>query len=105
RRTTRRLPTLTMPQGVEYMRAADIPIDQDGALGLCRLLLRAAESSNSPTSELPVPAKQRPPTLGERFDRWIAQLRQRDRERYLSQSHDIFDLEARIRALDRRPYY
>jgi len=87
------------------MRAADIPVDEEGALGLCRVLLRAAESSNSPTSELPIGAEQRPPTLGERFDRWIARLRQRDRERYLSQSRDIFDLEARIRALERRPYY
>ena len=27
------------------MRAADIPVDEEGALGLCRLLLRAASSS------------------------------------------------------------
>ena len=92
------------------MRAADIPVDEEGALGLCRLLLRAAESSNSPKSASPVsaeqsPPEQRPPTLWERFDRWIAQVRQRDRERYLSQSRDIFELEARIRALERRPYY
>jgi len=92
------------------MRAADIPVDEEGALGLGRLLLRAGESSNSPKSALPVraeqsPPEQRPPTLWERFDRWIAEVRQRDRERYLSQSRDIFELEARIRALERRPYY
>jgi len=87
------------------MRAADIPIDQEGALGLCRLLLRISQSSDTPTPPTPVAAEKTTPTLWERFDRWMAGLRQRDRERYLSQSQDIFDLEARIRALERRPYY
>jgi hypothetical protein len=32
-------------------------------------------------------------------------MRQRDRERYLAQANDIFDLEARIRELERRPHY
>ena len=29
------------------MRASDIPVDEEGALGLCRLLLRAASSPNT----------------------------------------------------------
>ncbi|HSC97367.1 MAG TPA: hypothetical protein VLI21_00575 [Casimicrobiaceae bacterium] len=79
------------------MRAADIPVDREGALGLCRLLLRAAEPTDArPTTK---------PTLLERFDRWMARARQRDRERYLSQASDVFDLEARIRALENVPYY
>ena len=47
------------------------------------------------------------PAVGwlERFDRWAARQRQRDRERYLARSTDIFELEARIRELERRPYY
>jgi hypothetical protein len=47
------------------------------------------------------------PVVGwlERFDRWAARQRQRERERYLARSTDIFELEARIRELERRPYY
>ena len=84
------------------MRAADIPVDPD-ALDLCRLLLRAAET------DPPAPALQgirpRKPTLMERLDRWFADARERDRERYLAQAHDGFDLEARIRVLEQQPYY
>ena len=81
------------------MRAADIPVDHEGALGLCRLLLRATESSES---KLPPPAN---PSLLERLDRWLAHARQRDRERYLAQARGVFDLEDRIRTLERLPYY
>ena len=86
------------------MRAADIPVDQEGALGLCRLLLRATESSES---KLGPPSGEPPanPTLLERLDRWLARARQRDRERYLAQARDVFDLEDRIRTLERLPYY
>jgi hypothetical protein len=41
----------------------------------------------------------------ERFDRWAARRQQRDREAYLEGSRDIFELERRIRELERRPYY
>ena len=97
------------------MRAADIPVDHEGALGLCRLLLRATESSESklrpqPSDQpklRPQPSDQRlarTPLL-ERLDRWLAHARQRDRERYLAQARDVFDLEDRIRTLERLPYY
>jgi hypothetical protein len=94
------------------MRATDIPVDEEGALGLCRLFLRAASSPNAidaastpaqPGNAVPMPSKRL--TLFERFDRWIARIRQRDRERYLAQANDVFELEARIRELERRPYY
>jgi hypothetical protein len=87
------------------MRAADIPIDQEGALGLCRLLLRAAESAESKLR--PQASDKRPArtTLLERLDRWLARARQREVERYLAQSHDVFELETRIRELERLPYY
>jgi hypothetical protein len=87
------------------MRAADVPVDQEGALGLCRLLLRATESGEPvlrPQARGKTAAK---PAFLERFDGWVARARQRDRERYLAQSRDVFELEARIRALERRPYY
>ena len=86
------------------MRATDVPIDEEGALGLCRLLLRAVEPREprfpvQPVVELPKPG------VWERLDRWLAKARQRDRERYLAQARDVFELEARIRSLERRPYY
>ncbi len=94
------------------MRATDIPVDEEGALGLCRLLLRAASSSQAiDAASTPAPAGNAVPTpcrrltLFERFDRWVARMRQRDRERYLAQANDVFELEARIRELERRPYY
>jgi hypothetical protein len=44
----------------------------------------------------------------DQFDRWLWAVRQREVEAYLAQATDVFDLEARIRALERdfpRPYY
>jgi hypothetical protein len=39
--------------------------------------------------------------LGERFDRWAWQQQMNDREAYLARSVDIFDLEQRIRDIER----
>ena len=94
------------------MRATDIPVDQEGAVGLCRLLLRAATPPETVDAAPPrsgagnaVAPPSRRLALFERFDRWIARMRQRDRERYLAEASDVFELEARIRELERRPYY
>src|SRR5215471_18099378 len=38
---------------------------------------------------------------GERLDAWFARQRQREREAYLAEASDIFDLEERIRRLER----
>jgi len=84
------------------MRARDIPVDQEGALGLCRLLLRAADPSE-PARCAADPTRRR--GVWERFDRWLADARQRERERYLAGARDVFELETRIRRLERRPYY
>ena len=53
------------------------------------------------------PAAPAAPKLGwfERFDRWAATIRQRDRERFLADSKDVFELERRLKALERRPYF
>ena len=44
-----------------------------------------------------------PPSPGifERIDRWFWRQAQRERERYLAQSQDVFELEERIRRLER----
>ncbi len=41
------------------------------------------------------------PTLMERFDRWLWNQHVRDREAYLADAKDIFELEERIRQLER----
>jgi hypothetical protein len=43
----------------------------------------------------------RQPTLMERFDRWLWNQHVRDREAYLADAKDIYELEERIRQLDR----
>jgi uncharacterized protein DUF3563 len=46
--------------------------------------------------------------LFERLDQWLWKMHQRDIEAYLARSADIYDLEARQRALNRNvpvPYY
>jgi hypothetical protein len=44
----------------------------------------------------------------ERLDRWFWAQQQRDLEAYLARSTDVYDLEARIHAIERNrslPYY
>jgi hypothetical protein len=41
------------------------------------------------------------PTLMERFDRWLWNQHVRDREAYLADAKDIFELEERLRQLER----
>jgi hypothetical protein len=69
--------------------------------------MTAPVSGGQHAPSLAVTEKAPKPAMGwlERFDRWTARQRQRDRERYLARSTDIFELEARIRELERRPYY
>ena len=40
-----------------------------------------------------------------RLDNWFYRQQVKQREAYLAQSQDIFELEARIRHLERRGYY
>jgi hypothetical protein len=52
------------------------------------------------------PARRR--GLLERLDHWFWVQQQREREAYLAKATDVYDLEARIRALERsvpHPYY
>jgi hypothetical protein len=49
------------------------------------------------------------PTLRQRWlaglERWMYQQQVREREAYLGQSRDVYDLEQRIRNLERKPYF
>jgi Protein of unknown function (DUF3563) len=59
------------------------------------------------TRDTAAPSKARPSTpkvsrLLERLDAWFWRNRQSAREAYLAQSADVFEVERRIRALERR---
>ena len=41
----------------------------------------------------------------DRFEDWLARGRQRDLDRYLARSVDIFDLERRLQSLTRDPHF
>jgi hypothetical protein len=42
-----------------------------------------------------------PLTLLQRLDRWLSELEQKGRERYIARAADRFELEQRIRHIDR----
>jgi hypothetical protein len=61
----------------------------------------SVESATTATVAVP-PSSQR---WINRLDNWFHAQAMKDREAYLAQSTDIFDLENRIRRLQSRPYY
>jgi len=64
----------------------------------------ASGAAFQPTdASLAVPLEAVPPrlTLFQRLDRWLWRQEQKGRERYLAQATDRFDLEQRIRHIDR----
>jgi hypothetical protein len=64
-------------------------------------LRREGRPENSPTR----PAGTRPVGIFERIDRWFWRQHMRDREAYLAGAQDIFELEERIRRLERGSRY
>ena len=86
------------------MKATNFPMEDER--GLATVLIQLFHAAVAPSAreawEGPVIRK---PGWFERFDQWAAKARQRDRERFLAESADIFELERRIEALDRRPYF
>ena len=83
------------------MRAANFQLEAPGSIGAW---VRHAGFSKSPAAPKPVAkAAGNAPRLSllERFDRWLWQQQVREREAYLADSKDIFELEERIRGLER----
>lgn len=74
-------------------------------------LAQATFSGSMPPGYAPRPMTPHPPAAArrrgwlERLDSWFARRQQRERDAYLAQSCDIFDLEYRIRQLERRGSY
>ena len=102
------------------MRPTHLPFREDSFIGAC---IKLAQSTffellpsnvhgRGPTAPEVLPAPKLAPLDTAGSPRWIAALdawmhnqQTKDRERYLAQSADIFDLEQRIRTLERHPYY
>ena len=93
------------------MRAPSPTVNDPGFITLCIQLAQSTFAKDMPALSGPkVPAK-RPGPLNEprRFlaaiDNWFYRQRLKEREAYLAQSADIFELERRIQHLERHPYY
>ena len=90
----------------------------NSVIGQCLMLAHAtfydALPSNvqhkSPTAPEALPAKRAPVTGAlqrwmDALDTWANRQRVKQREAYLAQAQDIFDVERRMQDLARRPYY
>ena len=93
------------------MRVQNPTVNEPGFIALCIELAQATFAKDMPAQPgSKIPAK-RPSPIAEprRFlaavDNWFYRRQLQEREAYLAQSTDIFDLEQRIRHLERRPYY
>ena len=84
---------------------ANIPYNDVDERGIFSLLAALTHAALVPNIDSGVERKPPKPGLFERFDRWAARARQRDLERWLAESKDVFELERRIRERERRPYY
>ena len=100
------------------MRSNQLSANDLDGLGIFALMAKAltlappqselGERPGSGTDEAPTDLAARRPGLLERLDHWLWRQQQRGVEAYLAQSTDVFDLEARMRALERNvpyPYY
>jgi len=76
------------------MKATNFPLDPP-ALGGVWATRKPAKGTNRDS------ASARPLTLLQRLDRWFWRQQVREREAYLAQSQDIFELEERMRGLER----
>ena len=83
------------------MKTTTYPLEDDrGFAAVCIELFHAAMSPPAPK-----PAAPATPGPFARVGRWLANARQRDLERWLATSTDVFELESRLREAGRQPYY
>lgn len=99
------------------MKATNFPYPDDGAIGTFVKLAQAtffdALPANTQGKAPTAPASPQGGMLGPRernrwisaLDRWFYDQRMKERDAYLGRSQDIFELESRMRDLERRPYY
>jgi Protein of unknown function (DUF3563) len=102
------------------MKATNLPFPEHSFIGSCIKLAQSTffdllpsnVEGKGPTAPAVLPAPLRAPLAASYPANWISALdawfhkhSMQEREAYLAQSTDIFDLESRIRTLERRPYY
>ena len=82
------------------MKATNFRLEAPGSLGAWVGLSRVPKSA---AARKPGAKASQIPKIGllERFDRWLWRQHVREREAYLADSKDIFELEERIRGLER----
>ena len=86
------------------MKATNYPMEDDRGIVAVMIQLFHAALTPSAREAWDAPVANKPGWF-ERFDRWASQARQRDRERYLAESNDVFELERRLKVLERRPFF
>jgi Protein of unknown function (DUF3563) len=96
------------------MRTMNATANDPGFITLCIQLAQSTFSDVMPSKQeaggkvgpkIAALAVSEPRSFFARIDDWFYRQQVNAREAYLAQSTDIFDLEARIRHLERRPYY
>jgi flagellar motility protein MotE (MotC chaperone) len=94
------------------------PYPEKSLIGQCLALahatfydaLPANVADKAPTAPATLPSKRAPAggafqRFSQALDNWFYRQRMKDREAYLEQAADIFDVERRMRELERRPHY
>jgi hypothetical protein len=97
------------------------PFADDSLLGTCMQIAYGMSlgSTRSVPSTPARPTRESPPGAApqraargnvlrralDAADEWFYRQKLAARERYLAQAHDVFEVEARMRELERRPYY
>jgi len=84
------------------MSTASPTITESGFINLCIQMAQATFSDVMPSKPTRVRTKKVPPWTSMLSD-WLYRQQVKEREAYLAQSTDIFELERRIRHLDRQP--
>ena len=88
------------------MKATNFLLDEPGLAGAWAKLTHALifdplRRESGPENQPARSTKSRSGGIFERIDRWFWQQQMRDREAYLAGAQDIFELERRMRRLER----
>ena len=88
------------------MKATNFLLDEPGLAGAWAKLTHALifdplRREGGPENRPPRRARKKSLGIFERIDRWFWRQSLRERERYLARSQDVFELEARMRRLER----
>ncbi|MBK9117270.1 MAG: DUF3563 family protein [Betaproteobacteria bacterium] len=100
------------------MQGRSHPFPENSLVGSCIKLAQTTFFQELPANVGTLPAKA-PATFpaskqdggnvfarcAEALENWLHRQQLKEREAYVAQSHDIFEVERRVRDLDRRAYY